>query len=219
MGADCTLSSSAELQTGQLRCDILRKWRRVLDRAGPDAVRGVEERLATTVHAYPGLLCEPVPAQFLRLPDAAVAAGGQRILRGGRLPDADDEFFEVVAELWEHAGCRIEDAAGLDGRLLVVHFPDGYLITLARHEADDPILTVASPPMPAPYLDPGLLAGLAAGLGVGCLGPCVSSVAPSAVLPALAGVHAAFSGWIPLFCWSAACAYTCPRPGASVSAC
>jgi hypothetical protein len=170
--------------------------------------RGVEERLATTVHAYPGLHCDPIPAQFLRLPAAAVAAGGQRILRGGRLPDVADDVFEAVAELWEHAGCRVQDTAGLDGRLLVVHFPDGYLLTLARHDTDDPILTVASPPTPTPYLDPGLLGGLAAGLGVGCLGPCVSSVAPSAVSPALAGVHAAFWAWIPLFLLvSAVCLY------------
>lgn len=167
-----------------------------------DAVRGVEERLATTVHAYPGLRHEAIPAQFLRLPDFADAEGGQRVLRGGRLPDvgdAADDVFEVVGELWQHAGCRVEDAAGLDGRMLVVHDPGGYLITLVRHEADEPILTVASPPLPVPYLDRGLLAGLAAGLGAGCLGPCVASVGPSAVLPELAGAHFGRWAWIPLF--------------------
>jgi hypothetical protein len=167
-----------------------------------DAVRGVEERLATTVHAYPGLRHDPIPAQFLRVPDAAQAEDGQRVLRGGRLPDvgdAADDVFAVVDELWRESGCRVEDAAGLDGRMLVVHDPAGYLITLVRHEADDPILTVASPPLPVPYLDRGVLAGLTAGLGVGCLGPCVGSVGPSAVVPALAGAHAGFWAWIPLF--------------------
>lgn len=176
-----------------------------------DAARGVQERLATTLHAYPGLRCEPIPAQFLRLPEVAAAAGGQRVLRGGRLPevgDAADDVFETVAELWRHADCRVDDSVGLDGRLLTVVAPDGYVLTLARHEADDPILTVASPALPAPYLDRGLVGGLGAGVLVGCLGPCVASVAPSAMLPALAGMRAAHWGWIPLFLLvSAVCLY------------
>ena len=176
-----------------------------------EVARGVEERLDTTLHAYPGLRVDPIPAQFLRLPDAAVADGGQRVLRGGRLPDvgdAADDVFAEVAELWRHAGCRVEEAAGLDGRLLVMHDPAGYLLTLARHEDDDPILTVASPAMAVPYLDRALLGGLATGLGVGCLGPCVSSVAPRALFPALAGAHAVLWGWIPLFLLvSALCVY------------
>jgi hypothetical protein len=170
--------------------------------ARADAVRGVEDRLATTVHACPGLRHEPIPAQFLRLPDVATAGGGQRVLRGGRLPevgDAADDVFAVVGELWRHAGCRVDDDAGPGERLLVVHDPDDYLIILARHGADDPVLTVASPPLPVPYLDPALLAGLAAGLGVGCLGPCVTSVGPSTVLPALAGAHPGLWAWVPLF--------------------
>ncbi|GIF02016.1 hypothetical protein [Paractinoplanes rishiriensis] len=167
-----------------------------------EAERGVEDRLATTVSAYPGLRVVTVPAQFLRLPDFATAAGGQRVLRGGRLPevgDAADDVFGSVAELWRDAGCRVEDAAGLDGRLLVVHDPAGYLLTLTRHGADDPILAVASPPLPVPYLDRSLLGGLATGLAVGCLGPCVSSAGPSWVLPALAGSPVMYWAWVPLF--------------------
>jgi hypothetical protein len=176
-----------------------------------EATRGVEERLVTTLHTYPGLRVDPIPAQFLRLPEAEAAAGGQRVLRGGRLPDlgdAADEVFADVAELWRHAGCRVAEAAGLDGRLLVVHDPGGYLLTLARHEDDDPIITVASPALPVPYLDRALMSGLATGLGVGCLGPCVSSVVPSTMFPALAGARAAYWGWIPLFLLIAAvCVY------------
>jgi hypothetical protein len=134
-----------------------------------------------------------VPAQFLRAPESP--AGGQRVLRGGRLPEGDDEVFDVVADLWRGAGCRVEDAAGLDGRLLAAYDPAGYVVTLARHGLDDPILTVASPPLPAPFMDRGLAAGLLAGLAVGCAGPCVARVGPSAIIPGLAS----YWGWVPLF--------------------
>lgn len=153
------------------------------------------ERLQATVYAYPGLLVEPIPAQFLRRP---AGEAGYRVLRGGRLPDLGDaalEVFEMVAELWQDAGCEVDDATGLDGRLLTVRDPDGYLLTLARHGEDDPILTVASPLLPSPFVDRGLLVGLLAGLGTGCLGPCVSSVGVSAVAPALSS----YWGWLPLF--------------------
>jgi hypothetical protein len=155
----------------------------------------VADRLDATVDAYPGLLVEPIPAQFLRRP---AGEAGYRVLRGGHLPDLGDaalEVFEVVAELWRDADCQVDDAAGLDGRLLTVHDPDGYLITLSRQGEDDPILTVASPPLPSPFIDRGLLAGLLAGLGAGCLGPCVSSVGVSALAPALSS----YWGWLPLF--------------------
>lgn len=163
-----------------------------------EATQGVEQRLAATVAAV-GQPVDSIPAQFLRVPDVPGDPGGRRILRGGRLPEGDDDLFAAVAELWREAGCRVSDHAGLDGRLLVVDDPAGYRLTLARHEADDPILTVASPPLPVPYLDRGLVAGVAAGLAIGCLGPCVSSVGPSAVFPALAGAHAGRWGWAPLF--------------------
>jgi len=160
-----------------------------------DAARGVAERLETTVYAFPGLRVEPIPAQFLRRP---VGEAGYRVLRGGRLPDlgdAADEVFETTAELWRDAGCQVDDASGPDGRLLTVDDPAGYRLTLARHGEDDPVLTVASPPLPSPFIDRGLLAGLVAGLGVGCLGPCVASVGASAVAPALSS----YWGWVPLF--------------------
>lgn len=153
----------------------------------------MEQRLAATVHAYPGLRVEPLPAQFLRAPETP--PGGQRVLRGGRLPEGDDEVFEVVGELWREAGCRVEDAVGLDGRLLEARDPAGYVVTLARHGLQDPILTVASPPFPVPFLDRGLLAGLGAGLATGCLGPCVARVGPSTIVPGLSSVW----GWVPLF--------------------
>ncbi|GIM89096.1 hypothetical protein [Paractinoplanes toevensis] len=171
----------------------------MVQRAGPsraEVTQGVNERLDATLHAYPGLRLEVVPAQFLRTPETT---SGIRILRGGRLPEAGDEVFEVVAELWRDAGAHVEDAAGLDGRLLVAQDQAGYVISLVRHSGDDPILTVASPPIPQPFLDRGLVAGLSAGLGAGCLGPCVSTVVPSAVIPALVGAHLTYWAWVPLF--------------------
>ncbi|WP_433360641.1 hypothetical protein ACQPZX_27080 [Actinoplanes sp. CA-142083] len=158
-----------------------------------EATRGVEQRLTATVHAYPGLRVEAVPAQFLRMPLAH--SGGRRVLRGGRLPEADDEVFEVIAELWRDAGCQVTDGPGEDGRLLQVEDADGYVISLARHGLDDPILTVASPAFPAPFLDRGLAAGLMAGGAVGCLGPCVAKVGPSAIIPGLSS----YWGWVPIF--------------------
>jgi hypothetical protein len=160
-----------------------------------EATEGVEQRLAATVAAA-GLRVEPLPAQFLRIPEET---GGRRTVRGGRLPETGDDVFTAVAELWRDAGCRVSDQAGLDGRMLVVDDPAGYRLTVTRQEGDEPILTVASPPLPVPYLDRGLLAGLAAGLATGCLGPCLTSVAPSAVIPALAGAHAGRWAWVPLF--------------------
>lgn len=168
----------------------------VAQRAGPsraEVTQGVEERLAASLYAYPGLRLEAVPAQFLRMP--ATPEGGTRVLRGGRLPEADDEAFDVIAALWREAGCRIEDAAGLDGRVLEAHDPGGYLVTVARHGLDDPILTVASPPLPTPFLDRGLLAGLLSGLAIGCLGPCVSRVGPSGPVAGLSS----YWGWVPIF--------------------
>jgi hypothetical protein len=117
------------------------------------------------------------------------------VLRGGRLPEADDEVFEVVADLWRAAGCQVTDGPTAQGRLLQVEDSGGYVISLTRHDLDDPILTVASPAFPAPFLDPGLAAGLLAGVGVGCFGPCVSKVGPSAVIPGLAS----YWGWAPVF--------------------
>ncbi|MFF5297504.1 hypothetical protein [Paractinoplanes globisporus] len=159
-----------------------------------EAARGVSQRLAATVEAYPGLRVVPVPAQFLRMPSDS-SAGGQRVLRGGRLPEADDEVFEVVGELWRSAGSLVTDAATPDGRVLSATDPAGYVISLARYGIDDPVLTVASPPFPAPFLDRGLAAGLLAGVGVGCLGPCVARVGPSEVIPGLAS----YWGWVPIF--------------------
>jgi hypothetical protein len=162
-----------------------------------EATRGVAGRLEATVAAYPGLRVATVPAQFLR--DPSPPAAGRRLLRGGRLPEAGGEVFDVVADLWRHAGGEVEDTTGLDGRMLLVRDPDGYLITLARHGADDPILTVASPAVPSGFLDRGLVAGLLSGLAAGCLGPCVTTVVPKSIFPALAGVHALFWAWVPLF--------------------
>ena len=162
-----------------------------------EAVHGVTSRLDATVDAYPGLYLDRIPAQFLR--DPVPPAAGHRVLRGGRLPDAPDEVFEVVAELWRHAGCTVDDNTGLDGRLLLVHDPDGYLTTLTRHGPDDPILTVASPALPAPFLDRGLVAGLLSGVAVGCLGPCVTTVVPRSIVPSLAGAGVLFWAWVPLF--------------------
>ena len=168
------------------------------------ATRGVEQRLAATVDAYPGLDVEPVPAQFVRIPDTAgvVASSprGRRVLRGMRLPAyAADEVYSLFADLWRQAGCEVRDVSGADGRLLVVYDPDGYLLTLAQLEERDPMLTVASPPLAPAVVDRGLLAGLAGGLVAGCLGPCVSAVGPLAAFPSLAGLAAPFWGWVPLF--------------------
>jgi hypothetical protein len=186
----------------------LRHSAQVAQTAGPSraaATEGVRQRLDTTLHAYPGLRLEPVPVQFLRSPETP--PGGHRILRGGRLPDGDDEVFEVVAELWREAGSRVEDVAGLDGRILEAHDLAGYVVTLARHGLDDPILTVASPPIPVPFLDRGLLLGLATGLAVGCLGPCAAQVGPSAVAPFLAS----YWGWLPLFALIVGCCLWFPE--------
>ncbi|MEU4237391.1 hypothetical protein [Actinoplanes sp. NPDC026619] len=171
----------------------------MVQRSGPsraEVTQGVKQRLEATLHAYPDLSLEAVPAQFLRKPETA---SGVRVLRGGRLPQAGDEVFDVVAELWRDAGCEVHDDGGADGRLLVVEDPAGYVISIARHEGEDPILTVASPAIPAPYLDRGLVAGVLAGLAVGCLGPCATSVVPSALMPALAGVRGLYWAWLPLF--------------------
>ncbi|MET0426115.1 MAG: hypothetical protein ABW046_19760 [Actinoplanes sp.] len=159
-----------------------------------EATRGVQERLAATVHAYPGLQVVPVPEYLLPGPP-----GGVRVRRGGRLPDLDGltpEVYAAVAELWEHAGGEVRR----EGRRLIVDDPAGYRIELTQDETgSDPVLSVASPPIAAPLVDRGLLAGLAAGVGVGCLGPCVFSIGPMAAFPALAGLSASFWAWVPLF--------------------
>ena len=157
------------------------------------ATRGVRERLAATVQAYPGLRLEPAPAPFLRVPKTQ--PGGQRVTRGGRLPEADDEVFEVVAELWRAAGSLVTDTATPDGRQVEATDPAGYVISLVRYGIDEPVLSVASPQFPAPLVDRGLSAGLLAGAGLGCLGPCVARIGPSGTLPWLAS----YWGWVPLF--------------------
>jgi hypothetical protein len=188
----------------------------------------VEQRLAATVQAYPGLRLISVPAQFLRLPEEVdppdelfgepgrtsafadffgAGSGGKRLLRGGRLPDlggpapggVTDEVYDVVRDLWTESGCRVDDATGLDGRLLVVHDPAGYVLALTRQGSDDPILTVASPPLPPHLVDRGLLAGLLSGLSLGCLGPCAASLGTMRAIPALAGRGVIYWGWLPLF--------------------
>jgi hypothetical protein len=166
-----------------------------------EATQGVEQRVAATLHAYPGLRLVPIPAQFLRIPQAA-AGSGQRVLRGGSLPglgDAAGEVFEVVRDLWRGAGCRVEEDTGPDSRLLIVHDPAGYLLTLVGHGDDDPVLTVASPPPAAQFADRALLAGLLSGIGLGCFGPCATTVLPVAAMPALAGAGAPYWGWVPLY--------------------
>ena len=105
----------------------------------------------------------------------------------------------MVGELWRSTGCPVDDHTGLDGRLLVVHDPAGYLVTLTRHGEDDPLLTVGSPPLAPQLVERGLLAGLLSGLALGCLGPCVASVGPMAAFPSLAGLDAPYWGWLPLF--------------------
>jgi hypothetical protein len=159
------------------------------------ATRGVEERLDATLHAYPGLHLVPEPPAVLRAPPGP----GPRILRGGRLPDLGDTAaaaHDAVRDFWHEAGCRIEETPG---RVLVVHDPAGYVITLTRTGDADPLLTVASPRVPAEVIDRGLLAGLLAGVAFGCAGPCFFSVVPMTAFPSLAGLSAPFWGWIPLY--------------------
>jgi hypothetical protein len=166
-----------------------------------EATHGVEQRVAATLHAYPGLRLVPIPAQFLRLPPAAAGAA-PRVLRGGSLPDlggAAGEVYEVVRDLWRDAGCRVEEDTGPDGRLLIVHDPAGYLLTLVQHGGDDPVLTVASPPPATRFAGRALPAGLLGGVGLGCLGPCGSAVLPVAAMPELAGAAAPYWGWVPLY--------------------
>jgi len=157
---------------------------------------GVERRLEATLHALPGLHLDPIPPALLRTPP-----GGPRLVRGGRLPGLGDQAGEVydgTRELWEQAGCRIDDTNGRDGRVLVVHDPAGYLITVTQHPGDDPVLTVASPPLRARLIDPPLLAGLLSGLALGCVGPC-AAVGPMTLFPSLAGLATPFWAWIPLY--------------------
>ncbi|GAB2566683.1 hypothetical protein Aab01nite_46010 [Paractinoplanes abujensis] len=159
-----------------------------------EATEGVDQRLETTLHAYPGLRLEKIPASQLKPPPTRE---GVRVLRGGRLPGLDeltDEVYATIRELWEQSGCRIEGY----GRTLVVHDPAGYVITLTQQPGDDPVLTVASPPVPARLIDPPLLAGLLGGLTLGCAGPC-SAVGPMTLFPSLAGWSAPYWGWIPLY--------------------
>jgi len=166
-----------------------------------EATQGVEQRVAATLHAFPGLRLVPIPAQFLRAPPVA-AGSGPRVLRGGSLPgagDAADEVYEVVRDLWQGVGCRVEEDTGPDSRLLIVHDPAGYLLTLTRHGDDDPILTVASPPAAARFAGRALLAGLLSGVGLGCLGPCATAVLPATAMPVLAGTGAPYWGWVPIY--------------------
>lgn len=159
-----------------------------------EATEGVEQRLETTLHALPGLRLAPVPPSRLTSPPTRE---GVRVLRGGRLPELGeltDEVYGVIRELWEQAGCRIEGY----GRTLVVHDPSGYVITLTQQPGDEPVLTVASPPIPARLVDPPLLAGLLGGLALGCVGPC-AAVGPMTLFPSLAGLSAPFWGWVPLY--------------------
>ena len=163
-----------------------------------DATIGVEQRLETTLHAYPGLTLDPLPPLLLKAPPAG---SGQRIVRGGRLPglgEHTDDVYDATRELWEQAGCRVQDATGRDGRALVLLDPAGYVITLTPDPGDDPILTVASPPVPVRLVDPPLLAGLLGGLALGCVGPC-AAVGPMTAFPSLAGLAAPFWGWVPLY--------------------
>lgn len=205
-----------------------------------EATQGVEQRLAATLHAYPGLRLDPIPAQFLRIPETAeptgagerlragaypggrgprqndgpglsvpsslasfFGGGGHRVLRGGHLRDvggdAAGEAYDLIRELWESCGCPVDDVIGLAGRMLIVHDPAGYLITVTRQDEDDPILTVASPPLGSQFVERGLVAGLLSGLAFGCLGPCVSGVGPMTMFPSMVGLNAAYWGWVPLF--------------------
>lgn len=203
-----------------------------------EAVQGVEQRLAATLQAYPGLRLDPIPVQFLRLPEAAgpsgpkvragaypgargprqdetpglavpsafasfFGGGGHRVLRGGHLRDlggeAAGEAYELIRELWESSGCPVDDVGGLDGRMLIVHDPAGYLITVTGQGDEDPILTVASPPIASRFLERGLLAGVLSGLTIGCVGPCVAGVGPVTMFPGMVGLNGAYWGWVPLF--------------------
>jgi hypothetical protein len=157
---------------------------------------GVEQRLEATLHALPGVRFERLPPALLRSPP-----GGSRILRGGRLPGLGDhaaEIYDVTRDLWQQAGCRVDDTTSHDGRLLLVHDPAGYVITLIQFPGDDPVLTVASPPLRTRLIDPPLLAGLLSGLALGCIGPC-SAVGPMTVFSSLAGSAVPFWGWVPLY--------------------
>ncbi|NMO57662.1 hypothetical protein HH310_41665 [Actinoplanes sp. TBRC 11911] len=203
-----------------------------------EAVHGVEQRLAATLQAYPGLRLDPIPAQFLRQPEAAepsgpkvragaypgagagrpdetpgltvpsavasfFGGGGHRVLRGGHLRDlggeAAGEAYGLIRELWESSGCPVDDVSGLDGRVLIVHDPAGYLITVTGQGEEDPILTVASPPVASQFLERGLVAGVLSGLTIGCVGPCVAGVGPLTMFPAMVGLNGAYWGWVPLF--------------------
>ncbi|MFF5077006.1 hypothetical protein ACFY36_08135 [Actinoplanes sp. NPDC000266] len=163
------------------------------------ATRGVEQRLEATLHAHAGLRLVPLPTAFLRPPPGP----GARILRGGHLPDLGDTadtIYDEIRHFWEESGCRVEDGPGPDGRVLVVHDPAGYVITLTHLPGDaDPTLTVASPRVPAEVIDRGLLAGLLAGIALGCGGPCLCSLGPMTAFPSLAGLSAPYWGWVPLY--------------------
>ncbi len=157
---------------------------------------GVEQRLETTLHALPGVRYEPLPTALLKPPP-----GGSRILRGGRLPGLGEhaaDVYDATHELWQQSGCRVDDSVGRDGRVLVVHDPAGYVITLTQFPGDDPVLTVASPPLQARLIDPALLAGLLGGLALGCVGPC-AAVGPMSVFSSLAGSAVPFWAWVPLY--------------------
>ncbi|GAA0488116.1 hypothetical protein Ade02nite_12410 [Paractinoplanes deccanensis] len=164
-----------------------------------EATRGVEQRLDATLHAHAGLRLAPIPPALLRPPPGP----GARILRGGHLPHLGEtagDVYDDIRHLWEESGCRVEDRAGPDGRVLVVHDPAGYVITLTHPPGDaDPTLTVASPRVPAEMIDRGLLAGLLSGIALGCGGPCLFSAGPMTAFPSLAGLAAPFWGWIPLY--------------------
>ncbi|MCY1138425.1 hypothetical protein OWR29_10490 [Actinoplanes sp. Pm04-4] len=161
-----------------------------------ELVRGVEQRLEATLHAFPGLRLDPIPAALLTAPPPAT-----RILRGGRLPGLGDhtqEVYEVTRDLWQQAGCRVNETGPADGRTLIVNDPAGYVITLTQHPGDDPVLTVASPPQQARLVDPPLLAGLVAGLALGCVGPC-GAMGSMTLFPAMAGWSGPFWAWVPLY--------------------
>ncbi|MBU2668489.1 hypothetical protein KOI35_33750 [Actinoplanes bogorensis] len=149
-----------------------------------EVTEGVDVRLETTLHAYEGMVLIPIPPALLKAPPTHA---GVRILRGGRVTGLGDAY-EATRHVWE--GCRIEGA----GRTLVVHDPYGYVITLTQQPGDDPILTVASPPIPARLIDPPLLAGLLSGLALGCIGPCFA-MGPMRLFPSAAF----FWAWVPLY--------------------
>ena len=157
-----------------------------------EVTEGVQRRLETTLHAYEGTVLISIPPSQLPAPPTPA---GVRILRGGRLSGLGEhtgDVYEAVRHVWE--GCRIEGA----GRTLVVHDPAGYVITLTQAPGDDPILTVASPPVPARLIDPPLLAGLLGGLALGCVGPCFA-MGPMRLFPSTAGLAAPFWAWVPLY--------------------